>query len=253
MLIVPNKHHSVRPGRPSAYEVIVMLQLHPIPPYPPEDWTGVPAPVECGEPLVDLADLAPEIGYAAVYFRAGRPGALEHCFLRQTAAEMLKAASAALPEGWSLLVFDALRPLRVQQNLYDEIRSDLERTHPDLDKHAMDELVSQFVAPPRTDPARPAPHTTGGAVDLTLCYHGVPVDMGTDFDDPTPRSWTRYLEEHDENPTARDNRRLLYQVMTDAGFVSYACEWWHFSYGERLWAMHCGTTPRYGFHPKCKD
>lgn len=230
-----------------------MLEICPIPPYPDEDWANIPAPVECGEPLVDLAEVAPEIGYAAVYYKAGRPGALDRCLVRRTVADMLKQAAASLPEGYSLMVFDALRPLSVQRDLYEEISADLRRKDPDLPEAELKELIDQFVAYPRTDPARPAPHTTGGAVDLTLCYHGVPLDMGTEFDDPSSRVWTRWLEEHDEDPAARDNRRLLYAVMTGVGFQSYSCEWWHFAYGERMWAMFNGTTPRYGFHPQCKE
>lgn len=229
------------------------MELHPIPPYPPEDWAAVPPPAECGEELVDLAEAAPEIGYAAVYYRAGRPGAPDRCYVRKTVASMLKQAAAALPEGYSLLVFDALRPLSVQRDLYEEISADLARKHPELSAEELARLVDDFVAYPRTDPARPAPHTTGGAVDLTLCRNGVPLDMGTAFDDPSPRARTRYLEEHEENEIARDGRRLLYQVMTGAGFASYACEWWHFSYGERLWAMYRNATPKYGFHPACKE
>ena len=230
-----------------------MCEIYPIPPYPPEDWASVPAPVECGEDLVELSEIAPEIGYAAVYYRDGRPGALNRCFVRRTVAEMLKKAAASLPDGYSLMVYDALRPLAVQRHLYEEIKGNLERENPHLSHEELMELVDQYVAYPRTDPARPAPHTTGGAVDLTLCYHGEPVDMGTGFDDPSERAWTRYLEEHDENPTARDNRRLLYQVMKKVGFESYSCEWWHFSYGERMWAMFNNTTPKYGFHPNCKE
>ena len=230
-----------------------MFEIHPIPPYPAEDWASVPAPVECGEDLVELSEIAPEISYAGIYYRDGRPGAFDRCFVRKTVAEMLKKAAASLPEGYSLLVFDALRPLSVQRHLYEEIKGNLERENAQLSHEELLELVSQYVAYPRTDPARPAPHTTGGAVDLTLCYHGEPVDMGTGFDDPSERAWTRYLEEHDENPVARDNRRLLYQVMKKAGFESYSCEWWHFAYGERMWAMFNSTTPKYGFHPSCKE
>ena len=230
-----------------------MLEVSPIPPYPEEDWSRVPPPVECGEELVDLAEVAPEIGYDAFYFKMGRPGALENCLVRRTVAQRLKAAAASLPEGYSLLVYDVLRPLSVQRDLYEECAANMRAARPGASEEEIAGLVDQFVAYPHTDPARPAPHTTGGAVDLTLCKDGVPLDMGTGFDDSTERAWTRWLEEHDENPEARDNRRLLYAAMTGAGFASYDCEWWHYAYGERLWAMKNQTTPIYGFHPRCKE
>lgn len=225
----------------------------PIPPYPPEDWKGVPAPVECGEELVELTREAPEIGYAAVYARAGRPGAQERCLVRRGVAERLKRAAAALPSGYSLLIYDTLRPLSVQRDLYEECWENMRLAYPEESEEERKRRVEDFVACPREDPARPAPHTTGGAVDLTLCRDGVPVWMGTEFDDSTQRAWTRWLEESEEDPEARDHRRLLYHTMAEAGFASYSCEWWHFAYGERMWAMFHRATPRYGFHPSCKE
>ena len=35
-------------------------------------------------------------------------------------------------------------------------------------------------------------------------------------------------------------------LMTAAGFVNYSEEWWHYSYGDRLWARTFGKTPIYG-------
>ena len=32
------------------------------------------------------------------------------------------------------------------------------------------------------------------------------------------------------------DRELLNQVMTHRGFVRHPNEWWHFSYGDQLWA-----------------
>lgn len=230
-----------------------MPECVPIPPYPEIDWANIPPPMECGEELVDLAEIAPEIAYAASYAERGLPGALEQCLVRYTVAQRLKQAAASLPEGYTLLIYDALRPLSVQRHLYNESKEKLEQEHPELNREELLELVDQFVAFPRTDPARPAPHTTGGAVDLTLCKDGVLLDMGTEFDDNTPRAYTRWLEEHNENPAARDNRRILYAAMTGAGFYSYDCEWWHFAYGERLWAGNEKTIPRYSFHPRCEE
>lgn len=230
-----------------------MDRLPPIPAPGAEDYGRVPAPVDWGEPLVDLAHVAPEIGYAAVYFRAGRPGGMERCLLRETVVQKLKQVAAALPEGYTLLVYDGLRPLSVQRSLYEDCKAAMRAAHPELGEGALADLVADYVAYPCADPARPAPHTTGGAVDLTLCRDGVPLDMGTDFDDATPRAWVDDLERHPKNPAARDNRRLLYHAMVGAGFASYRCEWWHFSYGERLWAMETGHIPLYGFRKECEE
>jgi D-alanyl-D-alanine dipeptidase len=35
---------------------------------------------------------------------------------------------------------------------------------------------------------------------------------------------------------ARANRRLLHWVMAEEGFAGHPDEWWHFSFGDQLWA-----------------
>lgn len=226
------------------------LRRLPIPPPRFDENVPVPPPQECGEPLVDLTGASPRLQYAASYRSRGVPHAPARCWLRKTAAAMLVQAAEALPPGWSLLVYDSLRPLAVQQALYDEFRERLRKQHPDYTEQQLAEAIDGFVALPRRDFLRPAPHTTGGAVDLTLCRQGEPVPMGTGFDDFSPRAATRFLEEHPQDEAgqaALENRRLLYHFLTRRGFVNYKGEWWHFSYGDRAWARQKETTPCYGF------
>lgn len=40
---------------------------------------------------------------------------------------------------------------------------------------------------------------------------------------------------------AKDNRKILLEIMQDQNFVNYPTEWWHFSYGDRYWAYHQPT------------
>ncbi|MGV8547019.1 M15 family metallopeptidase, partial [Pseudomonas aeruginosa] len=40
----------------------------------------------------------------------------------------------------------------------------------------------------------------------------------------------------------RDHRRLLYHAMLDAGFSNLPSEWWHYDFGDQLWAWHTGAT-----------
>ena len=226
-----------------------------IPPAPYEDWGSVPPPVDCGESLADPTTLSPRIAYAASYAKQGLEGAMETCLVRETVARMLVEAAEGLPEGYSLLIFDALRPLSVQRAIYADFRAKFLREKPDITEEELEKLLSDFVAKPVKRLERPAPHTTGGAVDLTLCKDGVPLNMGTGFDDLTHLAYTDALERDCPHglTQARDNRRLLYYVMTSVGFVNYSCEWWHYAYGERQWAVRTGKAPFYGFHPLCDN
>jgi D-alanyl-D-alanine dipeptidase len=71
-------------------------------------------------------------------------------------------------------------------------------------------------------------HESGRSVDVTLAdgHYGWLVDMGTDFDDFSPRS----LAYAKDGVTAQQqaNRERLRSAMTAGGFTVYTGEWWHF-------------------------
>ncbi len=227
--------------------------LTPIPAPPFEDWERVPPPRECGEPFVDPTLLSPKIVFGAAYLTQGLPGAMDRCLVREGVAQRLVKAAQQLPQGWSLLIFDSLRPFSVQKALYDQFRQVIVQERPQASPAELEMILDEFVAKPVKRPDRPSPHATGGAVDLTLCRDGVALDMGTGFDDFTNLAHTDWLEQscppHLKEP--RDHRRILYHLMESVGLVNYASEWWHYAYGERQWAVRTGKTPIYGFQEGC--
>jgi len=96
------------------------------------------------------------------------------------------------------------------------------------------------------DPMSPPPHATGAATDLTLCtVRGDLLWMGTIFDDVTERAHPDFLERESgismSDDEARKNRRLLYWLMREAGFQVNPTEWWHFSWGDQMWAKLAST------------
>ena len=47
--------------------------------------------------------------------------------------------------------------------------------------------------------------------------------------------------------TARANRDILTRALGAAGLVNYPTEWWHWSFGDRYWALHTARpTAIYG-------
>jgi len=118
--------------------------------------------------------------------------------------------------------------------------------------------VSRFWAPPSLDPATPPPHSTGAAVDLTLLDGaGNIVDMGSDIDAIGAVSEPNYYRAVvDTTPDGLERqqalewvrrRRLLADAMEYQGFAQHPNEWWHFSYGDQLWAWQRGkSTAIYG-------
>ncbi|WLD93918.1 M15 family metallopeptidase [Alkalihalobacillus sp. AL-G] len=178
------------------------------------------------------------------YKKMGIPGALDEIYVRSGVVERLEEAAGQLPNGYRLLVWDGWRPFKVQQHIYESYLNQLVVEHPDWSEERLHEGTRQFVSFPSDDHDTPAPHITGGAVDLTIVDGiGVPLPMGTDFDDFSEQARTRFYEEKSEHGKLLDveneylaNRRMLYQAMTSVGFTNYPEEWWHFDYGNQWWA-----------------
>ena len=143
----------------------------------------------------------------------GLSGALRRCYVRRTVAQMLQNVLDSLPPSYSLWIYDTLRPVAVQKSIYDLYWHQLEAAHPEADREQILRWMDDFVAYPRIDRQRPTPHSTGGAVDLTLCFRGEKLPMGTHFDDLTDRAHTRYYEDRDhlsaQEKGYRSNRRCV--------------------------------------------
>jgi zinc D-Ala-D-Ala dipeptidase len=201
------------------------------------------------------------------YAKLGAPYGDDSPFaLRQGVIERLRQAQDCLQQfqlGWRLQIFDAYRPVAVQQFMVDYTFAQVlhdrgwpaDQITPVQRADALQQ-VHQFWAIPNLNPLTPTPHSTGGAVDLTLIdASGQPVDMGGAIDELSPRSHPEhYVGLADELAQLYDrHRQLLNYCMTQAGFERHYHEWWHFSYGDQLWAwlrnrrdLGAGAIAQYG-------
>ena len=131
-------------------------------------------------------------------------------WVRKRVAVMLENAQRALPPHFELKVVSGFRDSYVQQAL-------------------------QVKFPDSRKVAAESGHSTGGAVDVVLKHYYKIADCGSD-----------YLEFNSATPsTARNltvlqkrNREILHQAMTSAGFINYPLEWWHFCYGDKMYAAY---------------
>jgi zinc D-Ala-D-Ala dipeptidase len=203
---------------------------------------------DCGEELVALS--AEDFVLEALYVDWGFASD-PVIKLRQGVVERLKRAQEKMRqrpgcENWRFKVWDGFRTLETQAGLYAEYYDRLERRHSDWDHDRLVEAVEIFVSPASYNPLLPAPHNTGGAVDLTIVdgSTGEEVRMGTDFDEFNPRSYTMHFEnsESDAGRIIHSNRMLLKEILEAEGFVNYFEEWWHFSYGDQEWAAQTGAV-----------
>jgi len=210
-------------------------------------WQSVPIH-ECHERLVPSSILHPSrILVSPHYYLSGIEGAVDDCYIRESVAEMLIRASMNLSCDYRLVILDAWRPISVQRSLFDGFKHKLAVENPSLNEDELIKIVLKYVSLPSTDPTKPSPHNTGGSVDVSIIGPtGDFLDMGTGFDNFTPRASTRYFEGNGCSTNVRDNRRLLYHVMTEAGFTNYDEEWWHYDYGTQFWGRITGRNALYG-------
>ena len=220
-------------------------------------------PIEdCGESLVSIPLESFSVVSPHPYEVLGAPYEdRSPYFLREGVLLKLLQAQTALQAqypGWQLQIFDAYRPIAVQQFMVDHTFAQLaaekgiavETMSEDMRSRIHSEVL-KFWAIPSPNPNTPPPHSTGAAVDLTLAdATGKAVDMGSPIDEISPRSYPNHFEACADpaEQKAHQHRNLLASVMVGVGFRQHPNEWWHFSAGDQLWAWQVGdgTTAYYG-------
>lgn len=144
---------------------------------------------------------------------------ITRAWLHPKAAAMLVKAQLLVKKhkpGWSLVVYDAARPMSVQRSMWALVRGTGQ---------------VNYVSNPANGGGL---HNYGMAVDVSLTDEsGCPVAMGTPFDFFGPEAHTTHeeklLEEGKLTRQAFENRRFLRRVMQEAGFRIIPYEWWHFN------------------------
>lgn len=151
---------------------------------------------------------------------------LREAYLHPKAAAALARAQRRLKQlrpDLSLKVYDAARPMAIQQKMWDKVKG----------------TPKYFYV---SNPARGGGlHNYGMAVDLTLCdLRGDSIPMGTKIDHMGAEA---HIDKEDALVASRrmsraalDNRRLLREVMRHAGFMPLRTEWWHFNFVSRATA-----------------
>ena len=179
--------------------------------------------------LATIAGVAVDLRYAGVRNFVGRDlyRSLDCAWLHRDAADAVERSVARLAEtapGHRLVLLDALRPHRVQIELWD---------------HLDGTGLRRYVA----DPARGSIHSFGMAIDATIVdAAGRELDMGTAFDEMTelshPELEQRHLASRALTSAQHGHRELLRGALRAAGFRGIANEWWHFELGDREHVRH---------------
>lgn len=180
--------------------------------------------------FVDITDVDPTIQVSLMYSRADNFTGkvlytdLREAYLHPMAAKALAQAQKLLrarrPD-LSLKVYDAARPMSIQQKMWNTVAGTSKNI---------------YVSNPKNGGGL---HNYGMAVDLTLCdtQTGDTLDMGVPVDYLGSYAHidaeASLVERHIISPQARKNRELLRSVMKEAGFTPLRTEWWHFNLVSR--------------------
>lgn len=213
--------------------------------------------IESGEPLVKIPLELFAVETPHPYAKLGANyGNYSPYYLRATVVENLILAQnylQSLYSDWYIQIFDAYRPVTVQQFMVDySFGQALQKEgliEEDLSPKQREEIwqkVYEIWAVPSLNLKTPPPHSTGAAVDITLVNdNGEVVNMGSPIDEMSERSQPNYYANLDQE--YHHHRQLLSSVMLKAGFQHHPKEWWHFSFGDQMYSwLSNQPTARYG-------
>lgn len=179
--------------------------------------------------LVNVRQLDPTLKVDLMYTRADNfigqvlYDDLHEAYLHPEAARALLRAQKRLKElhpGYSLVIYDAARPLSVQQKMWKVVKGTSKNIY-----------VS--------NPARGGGlHNYGLAVDVSIAdAKGQPLSMGTKVDhlgrEAHIDAEAALVQQGIITAQERKNRQLLRRIMTEAGYRPLRSEWWHFNFRSR--------------------
>lgn len=162
-----------------------------------------------------------------------------YCVRNGVADKLIKVFNL-LPSNVNLVLIEGYRTLKNQENSWNKLFEKIKSENPKLNNEQIEDKVKLVIA-------RPSPlakHHCGGAVDVTLCFSsGELLDMGTDYlsEPASIEIQNKYpMECLNLSDIQNENRKILRDAMVRVGFVWYPGEWWHYCYGDRMWAVYTG-------------
>ena len=181
---------------------------------------------ECGEKFVDIRGL-----HSDLIYKRSKPPQIKKWVInnygylvKKSVAKKLVNIVKNLPGKLQLIVNDGYRPVEIQKKMFNRMMHyfSQQKKYAKFSKDNLKIRVLKYVAHPDSYTY----HSTGGVVDVHLAVSGKELDMGKAF-----HTFDKRISRG-----AKKNRSILIKAMLKEGFVNYPNEWWHWCYGESLWA-----------------
>ena len=194
---------------------------------------------EDNSPLVSLK----ESGFNLIFEPASKKD--YKYFVREAIVEKIGRISKLLDKEDKVLIIRSVwRSFQHQQLIRQRKAVFLQKIHPDKSSEEIRELVSDFIAPKTK-----STHATGGAVDALIydlkndCVMSFGTNDGLNID----LNKKCYPYHPDITPQEMKNRKLLIDLFEKEDFVCDLVEYWHFDYGNVIWALEKGKKyAKYG-------
>ncbi len=140
-------------------------------------------------------------------------------------------------EDKTLIIRSAWRSFEHQRLLWEERVNSLQKEYPKKQIEEIEELVSYFIAPPSK-----SMHSTGGSVDALIydLKNDCVMRFGTNDGLKINLNDKCYPYHPYITPEAKNNRNLLIGLFEEEDFVVNLKEYWHFDYGNVMWAIEKG-------------
>ncbi|HNM30936.1 MAG TPA: M15 family metallopeptidase [Chitinophagales bacterium] len=170
-----------------------------------------------------IPDILVELKYSTTdnFVKTDVYGDLDSAYLQPDVVNMLEKAYThlqTLDSSLTFIVYDATRPLSVQQYMWDILQIPIEEKGKYL-----------------SNPDKGSIHNYGAAIDISLAVKttGKALDMGTTYDffgpEAEPIQEAIMLANGKLTQQQHQNRLTLRKAMESAGFRQLPTEWWHYN------------------------
>lgn len=173
----------------------------------------------------------PDLHLLPFYHRIG--GVEYPILLRRTIIKKLIAVTKNLPNKYKLQIDSGYRSLETQQNIWNSRYKYFKLKNPSKSPAEIKSMTNKLIFNPKLGTP---PHSTGAAVDISLLDENL---QEINLSAPLPYFFNEPQLKSDKiSRKSQKLRNLIRKLMLEQGFAPHPQEYWHFSFGDKIWANY---------------